>query len=70
MKNNKTKKTNAQLFVGVALALVGVILMFLSFFEPPIGLIHPSVLTAMGEVFTFSGCLLGIDYHYKSKQNR
>lgn len=38
-----------------------------SFFCPPLGIIDASVLAATGEVFTFSGSILGIDYHYQQK---
>ena len=58
-----------QLFLAVALATFGVGLMVASFFVPPMGVIDSSVLVASGEVFTFSGSLLGIDYHYKAKVN-
>ena len=43
----------------------GVIIIMISFFIPPIGVIDSSVLVAFGEVLTFSGSLLGIDYKYK-----
>jgi len=56
-----------QLWLGVALAIVGVILLWVGLFLPPMGVIHASVLTALGEVFTFSGSLIGIDYTYKYK---
>ena len=38
-----------------------------SFFIDPRGEIHPSVLAAFGEILTFAGTVLGIDYKYKSK---
>ena len=31
------------------------------------GVIHSSILAAIGEVFTFAGCLLGVDYSYRLK---
>ena len=73
MKNNRLhtfttkEKMTIQLWLGVILALVGVALLWTGLFLPPIGEIHASVLTAMGEVFTFSGALTGIDYSYKVK---
>lgn len=73
MKQNRLKpltlkeKMTIQLFLGCFLAIIGVILLFLSFFVPPTGVIHSSVLAAIGEVFTFSGALIGIDYTYKYK---
>jgi hypothetical protein len=38
------------------------------FLCPPLGEIHPTILTAFGEVLTFSGALLGMDYKYRSKK--
>lgn len=63
----KLKVMTIQLWLGVALAIVGVILLWVGLFLPPMGIIHASVLTALGEVFTFSGSLIGIDYTYKYK---
>ena len=57
-----------QLWLGVFLAVVGVALLWTGLFMPPLGEIHASVLTALGEVFTFSGSIIGIDYSYKVKQ--
>ena len=61
------EKMTIQLWLGVFLAVMGCILLWVGLFLPPIGTIHASVLTAMGEVFTFSGALIGIDYSYKYK---
>ena len=65
MKN--ISKANIQLILGFILAIFGMALLILSFFVPPMGIIHASVLTAIGEVFTFSAALIGIDYHYKQR---
>lgn len=73
MKNKKIhtltvkEKMTIQLCLGIFLAIVGVALLWTGMFLPPLGEIHPSVLTALGEVFTFSGALIGIDYSYKFK---
>ena len=73
MKNKRFKpisrkeKMTIQLWLGVGLAVIGVGLLWTGLFLPPIGIIHASVLTALGEVFTFSGALIGIDYSYKFK---
>lgn len=56
-----------QLWLGVLLAIMGCVLLWVGLFLPPVGIIHASVLTALGEVFTFSGALIGIDYTYKYK---
>ena len=68
MKNISTKeKMTIQIWLGVFLAVMGIILLWVGLFIPPMGIIDASVLTALGEVFTFSGALIGIDYSYKYK---
>lgn len=73
MKNSRLhvltakEKMTIQLWLGLFLAIVGVGLLWTGLFLPPMGIIHASVLTALGEVFTFSGALIGIDYSYKFK---
>lgn len=61
-------KLTIQLWLGVILAIVGIALIWTGLFIVPIGEIHPSVLTAVGEAFTFSGALIGVDYSYKFKR--
>ena len=63
---HSTKLTLQFVFAWV-LAVIGLVLIFLGFFIDPTGEIHPSVLTAFGEILTFSGAILGIDYRYKFK---
>ena len=63
-KDNKTK-LNIQLALGVLLVVVGIVLLFLGFYAVPIGEISNSVLVAYGEVSTFAGALIGVDYTYK-----
>ena len=65
---DKKQKMTIQLWLGVCLAVMGIILLWVSFFVPPLGIIDSSVLAAIGEVFTFSGALIGIDYTYKYKR--
>ena len=64
----KKQKLNIQLWLGFILAIFGMVLICVSFVVPPLGVIHASVLAAIGEIFTFSGALIGIDYHYKEKR--
>lgn len=59
------QKMTIQLWLGVCLVIVGVALLWASFFVKPMGVIDSSVLAAVGEVFTFAGALIGIDYTYK-----
>ena len=60
-------KLTIQVILSVILILAGLVLLFLGFHTPPLGQIHDSVLVAFGEVCTFAGALLGIDYTYRYK---
>ena len=60
-------KINLQLITAAVLSLGGLILLFCGIFIDPEGQIHESLLVAFGEVATFSGALMGIDYVYKKR---
>lgn len=62
-------KLTIQVIIAAVLVLAGLTLLFMGFCAPPPGEIHDSVLIAYGEVSTFAGSLLGIDYHYRYKNN-
>ena len=64
-QKENTMKTTVQLIAAISLCLFGLALMIVSFVIPPRGVIDSSVLVATGEVFTFSGALMGIDYKYR-----
>ena len=59
------KKLTLQMIIATVLVAAGIVLLFLGFFAVPVGEISATVLTAFGEVATFAGALLGIDYTYK-----
>lgn len=59
--------TPKQFWIATFLIIVGVGLLVAGFVCPPVAAIHPSVLTAFGEILTFSGSVIGIDYHYRFK---
>ena len=63
MNDNKT----IQLFIAAALALAGIALLFLGACFAPQGEIHDTILVAFGEIATFAGSIIGIDYHYRKK---
>ena len=58
-------KLTAQFILGFIVTIAGVALLFIGCFVPPIGEIDSSLLVAFGEVCTFAGALIGVDYHYK-----
>ena len=57
-----------QLLLAVSLCVFGCVLLASGFFCPPMGEIHHSLLIAFGEIVTFSGSLIGIDYKYRYKE--
>ena len=63
MQNNQL----IQLITAAALALAGIALLFLGACFAPQGEIHETILVAFGEIATFAGSIIGIDYHYKRK---
>lgn len=58
---------NIQLITAAVLAIAGMILLFCGLYIDPKGEIHETVLVAYGEILTFAGSLMGIDYHYRNK---
>ena len=58
-----------QLLIAAALTLAGIALLFLGTILAPQGEIHETVLVAFGEIATFAGSIIGIDYRYKAKKN-
>lgn len=60
-------KKHSQTLLALIIVIFGTLLITASFIVPPTGYIDPTVLTAFGEMLTFAGSLIGIDYHYKYK---
>jgi len=63
------KKNLIQLVIAAVLTFAGIGLLYLGALIDPQGQIHETVLVAFGEVATFAGSIIGIDYHYKTKYN-
>ena len=57
-----------QLLLAAAMCTFGCALLVAGIALPPAGEIHSSVLVAFGEILTFAGSLIGIDYHYRYKK--
>ena len=57
-----------QLILSISLCGFGVLLLVAGFVTPPVGEIHHSLLIAFGEILTFSGSLIGIDYKYRYRE--
>ncbi len=56
-----------QFILACAMIAFGCSLLAAGFIAAPLGEIHASILVAFGEVMTFAGALVGIDYYYKCK---
>ena len=65
-KNMKDKLT-IQLLTAALLSIGGLIMLYCGVFIDPQGQVHESLLVAFGEIATFAGALMGIDYVYKKK---
>ena len=61
-------KLNVQLLTAAVLAIGGLVLLFCGVYIAPRGEIHESILVGFGEVATFSGALIGVDYVYRIKK--
>jgi hypothetical protein len=59
---------NFQLTAAIALCTFGCTMLLAGFCCPPLGEIHHSLLIAFGEILTFSGSLIGIDYKYRYRE--
>ena len=64
---NKSPENIAQPIIAAALTLAGIGLLYLGTLLAPQGEIHETILVAFGEVATFAGAIIGIDYRYKRK---
>ena len=60
-------RANFQLITASVLAIGGLVLLFCGVYIIPQGEIHESILIGFGQVATFSGGLMGIDYVYKKR---
>lgn len=58
-------KENIKFAASIVLLLLGVIIVFVSLYIPPIGVIDSSVLTLIGENFCFVGAVWGIGQYAK-----
>ena len=73
MKNKLTqeeRKARTEMVLAVCLVVFGCGLIAAAFIVPPTAEIHPSVLAAFGEILSFAGAVIGIDYSYKKSELR
>lgn len=65
---NAEKRATTQLVFALIMATFGCVMITIAFFIPPSAEIHPTVLAAFGEILSFAGAVIGVDYSYKKKQ--
>ena len=63
------KERLLQLSIAFILSVGGLVLLFFGAAVDPQGQIHESLLIGFGEVATFAGSIIGVDYHYRHKNN-
>ncbi len=63
------KERILQLITSAVLAVGGLALLYVGALLAPQGEIHESVLIGFGEVATFAGSIMGIDYFYKKRSD-
>ena len=63
----KHTKENIQFISSLIMLICGVVLVFISLFLPPAGVIHPSVISVFGLFLTFVGAVWNIDVKYAFK---
>ena len=61
------KRAKSELILAICLVVFGCALITAAFIIPPTAEIHPSVLAAFGEILSFAGAVIGIDYSYKKQ---
>ena len=66
----KGTKEYVQFVTSLVVLFLGIVLVFVSLFLPPLGIISPSVITVFGMFLGFVGAVWNIDikYEYKTKE--
>lgn len=67
MEKYRNKVELIKLWLAVGLCIFGCCLLVAGFIVNPLGIIHQSVLIGFGEIITFAGAILGINYAYQSR---
>ena len=67
LTKDKTKKETIQFIASLLVLLAGIVLIFISLFLQPVGVIHYTVITVFGMFLTFVGAVWQIDVKYEFK---
>ena len=61
------RRLTAQSVLAFVLVVFGMVVVMLALYMPPIGEIHPSVITVFGMLLVAAGAFLGIDLNFQLK---
>ena len=66
----KNSKELIQFGASILVLIAGIVLIFISLFLDPVGVIHPTVITVFGMFLSFIGAVWNIDlkYEYKTRE--
>ena len=69
-RNIQTSVDSKSFYWAVGLSVVGCFLLVAALFMPPLAVIDPTVISAAGLLFTFSGAIVGINGNMNNKLMR
>ena len=61
------RRLTAQSVLSFVLVVFGMVVVMLALYMPPVGEIHPSVITVFGMLLVAAGAFLGIDLNFQLK---
>jgi len=61
------RRLTAQSVLAFVLVVFGMVVVMLALYMPPVGEIHPSVITVFGMLLVAAGTFLGIDLNFQLK---
>lgn len=62
------RKISSQTVMAFILIIFGMIILVISLYMPPVGEVHPSVITVFGMVLAAAGAFMGIDLNFQLKK--
>lgn len=66
--SRRLRGSRFHMICATAMTILGAALLIAGFVAPPMGVIDSSVLVAFGEVMTFVGAVIGIDYSARTRE--
>lgn len=66
-KLDSQEKDTIEYIVAILVIIFGCVLTLLGFFAPPVGEIHPTIITVLGELLIFAGAIFHLNLSFKRK---